>query len=138
MSKSKHPGGRPSVITESVLSKLEYAFSLGCSDTEACLYADIGASTLYAYQVEHPEFQERKAELKENPVLKARTTIYENLHNPNTAQWYLERKKKDEFSQKTEVDHSSLGQRINGFNYIVPNDTNTRANSEAAPGVAHP
>lgn len=90
-------GGRPTVITEEVLRKLEEAFAMGCTDIEACLYADISKTALYEYQEKNPYFAERKAELKENPVLKARTTIIKSLKDPNHAKWYLEKKKKDEF-----------------------------------------
>lgn len=96
--------GRPTTITPEVLQKLEEAFLLGCTDSEACLYANVGKSTLYAYQKDHPEFQERKEELKENPFLVARTTVVKSLKsNPEIAKWYLERKKKAEFAQRQEV-----------------------------------
>ena len=58
-------------MTEAVLRKLEDAFALGCTDLEACLYADISKTTLYDYQKDHPEFAERKEKLKETPTLKA-------------------------------------------------------------------
>lgn len=94
--------GRPTVMTDAVLRKLEEAFALGCTDLEACLYADIAKSTLYDYQIAHPEFVERKEELKETPMLKARTTVIKSLNQIQPAQWYLERKKKNEFAQRNE------------------------------------
>ena len=77
--KSENKGGRPSSVTPETLAKLEQAFSLGCSDLEACIYADV--------------------------VLKARTVVAEALKNKdeNTAKWYLERKARDEFAAKQEV-----------------------------------
>lgn len=66
------PAGRPTVVTPEILIKLEEAFALGCSDLEACFFADIGKTTLYNYQNANPEFVERKEELKKRPVLKAR------------------------------------------------------------------
>src|SRR5918998_4282646 len=69
--------GRPTVITPEILAKLEYVFSLGGTDKEACFFADIGLETLYRYQRNHPEFGERKELLKSNPILKARTTLFE-------------------------------------------------------------
>lgn len=94
--------GRPTVITQEVLRKLEEAFSLGCTDLEACLYANISKSTLYDYQKANPDFLERKEKLKEAPILLARKTVIDSLKNPLTAQWYLERKKKDEFATRVE------------------------------------
>ena len=96
--KGKNKGGRPTKMTPETIRKLEQAFSLGCTDLEACLFADIGKSTLYDYQEENPEFAERKARLKENPVLLARKSVVEALEgDPDLALKFLERKKKDEF-----------------------------------------
>ena len=74
---------------------------MGCSDTEACLYAGISRSSLYKYQEQHPEYLQQKEEWKENPILLARSTVYRNMRDPNNARWYLERKKKNEFAQTT-------------------------------------
>lgn len=109
MTKKKKPEdkekvGRPTILTPEIIAKLEQAFSMGCSDLEACFYADIGKTTLYNYQNAHPEFVERKERLKERMIFKARTVIADalNKNDENTAKWYLERKKKDEFSTRSE------------------------------------
>lgn len=96
--------GRPPVIDKDVLNKLETSYSMGCTDSEACLFANISKQTLYNYQDKHPEFVERKEMLKEKLILKARSVIAESLNkkDENTAKWYLERKRKDEFSTKQE------------------------------------
>ena len=93
-------------MTPEVVNKLEEAFAMGCTDLEACLFADISKQTLYNYQDAHPGFVDRKEELKETPVLKARQTILNNLEDPQNAKWYLERKKKDEFAQQVNSKHS--------------------------------
>jgi hypothetical protein len=97
--------GRPTSVTPETLAKLEQAFSLGCSDLEACIYADVSPSILYRFQEKNPEFRERKEMLKQKLVLKARTVVAEALKNKdeNTAKWYLERKARDEFSTKQEM-----------------------------------
>lgn len=95
--------GRPKAIDEEVLTKLEYAFSIGCTDEEAALFADINVRTLYRYCQENPEFSDRKETLKQSPVLKARDTIAKNLHNPDVAKWVLEKKKRNEFGKVSEV-----------------------------------
>ena len=96
------PGGRPAIVTPQTIQKLEQAFALGCSDTEACFYSNIGKSTLYNYQNDNPDFLERKELLKEKPVLLARKSVIKFMQNDgNLALKYLERKKKDEFSTKT-------------------------------------
>lgn len=97
---------RPTVMTPEVIAKLEEAFAWGCTDREACLWADIAEPTLYLYQEKHPEFIDRKAALKETPVMLSRKAILQAIKkgNPVTALAYLERKKKDEFSTRTEND----------------------------------
>lgn len=103
--KSEKKRGRPTIITPEIIAKLEQAFSLGCSDLEACIYADIGKTALYDYQEKNPEFRERKEALKQKLVLKARTIVANALEkeDENTAKWYLERKARDEFAAKQEV-----------------------------------
>jgi hypothetical protein len=92
--------GQPIAI---VLQKLDDAFRNGCTDEEAALYADISAAALYAYQKKTPGFLERKKLLKQHPVLTARGTVVKALsHDSELALKFLERKKKDEFSPRTE------------------------------------
>ncbi len=95
--------GRPSLMTPKTIDKLRQAFMMGCSDREACVYADIANQTLYNYQQEHPEFLEQKTTYKTNPLLKARKTIFDNLGEVKTAQWYLERKANQEFNLQPSV-----------------------------------
>jgi hypothetical protein len=75
----KNPGGRKAVVTAATLQKLEEAFALGCTDLEACFYADIGKSTLYNYQDANPKFLERKEALKQRPVYLARKVVVDAL-----------------------------------------------------------
>ena len=101
----KRPVGKPTKMDELTLKKLEEAFSIGASDKEACFYAGISHQTLYNYQEKHPEYVDRKEALKERPVLMARQTVMNNLATDvDVAKWYLERKRKAEFSTKTETD----------------------------------
>jgi hypothetical protein len=95
--------GRPTIMDELTLQKLQVAFCMGCTDLEACQFAGISKSTLYNYQNDNPEYLEQKEIWKENPTLKARAAVYSNMgFNADLALKYLERKKKDEFSLRTE------------------------------------
>lgn len=99
-----HAGGRPTIIDEVVLKKLEEVFAIGGTDLEACFYADISHQTLYNYQKAHPEFVERKEALKEKPVLLARQTVVKALASDSDIAFkYLERKRKSEFAVRSEV-----------------------------------
>ena len=90
-------------MTPQVVAKLEEAFLLGCTDLEACFFANISKDTLYNYQNKNPEFIERKERLKSNPVFKARRSVLDHIDGDgNLAMKYLERKCKDEFGLKNE------------------------------------
>ena len=123
--------GRPTVMTDEVIRKLDEAFALGCTDLEACLYADISKTALYEYQKEHPEFAERKETLKQNPILLARKSVVEALSKDyEHALKFLERKKKDEFAQRSEhtgADGKDLPTPILA-NLNVPTDSGNREN----------
>src|SRR3990167_2591130 len=95
---------RPTIMTDELVQKLEYAFALGCTDEEACFYADISKQTLYNYQDKHPEFVDRKQALKTRPIFLARETLLRGIkEDPDLALKMLERKKKDEFSLRQEI-----------------------------------
>jgi len=96
-------GGRPTKMTPETIGKLEQAFSMGCGDLEACLYADINPDTLYEFQKKTPGYSDRKRLLKEKVVLKARSEVIKGLdNNPEFSLKVLERVKKDEFSTRQE------------------------------------
>ena len=118
---TKHAGGRPTVFTPEVLQKLEQGFKIGLTDTECCCYADINLSTLYEYQKRNPEFLYKKDKWKQNPIAKAKHTIYKNLDDAKTAQWYLERKCKEEFSTQSKLELESKG-----INIVVSDETHKK------------
>jgi len=98
---TKEPG-RPTVMTEETVSKLKQAFLMGCDVTEACAYAEISRESYYSYCEKKPDFLTKVEDWRQNPILKAKATVYKNLDQTETAKWYLERKKKSEFAQRSE------------------------------------
>jgi len=94
--------GRPEVFDTIILEKLRSAFAFGCTDEEAIAYANVPTTTFYDYLKRHPEFAEERDRLKLSPILKARKTVIDDLEKTDSAKWYLERKKKDEFSLRVE------------------------------------
>lgn len=92
MQEKRKKVGRPSKMTELVLQKLEMAFKMGFPDRLACLFAGIGASTLYDYQQKNSEFPEQKELWKCNPAIKAKIAVFNNLDNPAYAFKYLEQR----------------------------------------------
>lgn len=114
---TKHPGGRPTVFNTETLQKLEHGFKIGLTDVECCAYADIKVSTFYEWQKRNPDFLYKKEQWKKMPIAKAKHTIYKNLDDAKTAQWYLERKCKDEFSTQSKLELESKG-----INIVVADD----------------
>lgn len=92
-------------MTAEVIAKLDHAFSMGCSDLESCMYADVSQATLYRYQETHEEFRERKEVLKSNPIMLARSVLIDALADGdvNTAHKMIDRKE----GSKVNVDHST-------------------------------
>jgi hypothetical protein len=98
-------GGRPTKMTPEILETLRQGFVMGFTDEEACLYANIGKTTLYEYCKDHPEFTELKEQLKKSTILIAKKNVQREIQSgdKDMTKWYLERKAKDEFSTKTEI-----------------------------------
>lgn len=96
--------GRPTVMTEETLRKLEEAFLNGATDKEAIFQADISSTAFYDYCKENPDFAERKEALKDQVKYRARMNIVKAIEegDKQLSQWYLERKVKNEFAQRTE------------------------------------
>lgn len=91
--------------------KLEQAFSIGCTDKEACGYSGISKTQLYYYERQHPEFTTKKDILKDTVILKAKQTIANKVNESyGNAMDYLKRKRRDEFGDN--VDHTTGGEKM--------------------------
>ena len=97
---------RPVKITEKIVQKLQEAFKIWSSVEEACCYADISRSTYYDWISKNKEFSDKIELSKKYLTLKSRMVIANSLEkwDIKTAMWYLERKRKDEFSINSIVD----------------------------------
>jgi len=107
--KSEHKKlGRPTVMALDVVAKLEQAFMNAFTDEQACIFAKISRDTLYDYIKKNPSFSVRKEELKKRVDIKAKIKLVEAIDNGDmtSIKFWLERKCKDEFSLKTETEHS--------------------------------
>jgi hypothetical protein len=101
--KKRNVGGRPTVFTPEVVAKLEQAFAIDATVEEACSYASISRDAFYDYLKREPKFSDRITDLRQRPVLAARQTIVTAVKTqPESAKWYLERKRKAEFAQRNE------------------------------------
>lgn len=105
--------GRPRTITPKNLEKLKEAFMMGCNKREACFYADICESTFYDFLKEYPEFSEKIEIWQGYEKIKARMVVHKALDrgDKEMAKWYLERKAKDEFNTKIDV-NATVNNRV--------------------------
>jgi len=103
--------GRPTLMTPKTVALLLNAFSYSFTDEEACIYANISKNTLYRYIEKNPEFWHHKELLKKKPNIKAKMNWVDKLTkwDYQASKEWLERKSKDEFSLKTEVEQEVSG-----------------------------
>ena len=88
--------GRPSIVRDEVVQKLEQAFAIGATDTEACSFAGISRGTLYNYIQKNPTFLDRISELKSKLPLRAKFELKQLVESGNEKAifWYLDRLQK--------------------------------------------
>lgn len=82
-----------------VVAQCKQVWAIGGSDAEAAAFAGISVFSLCRYLQRNPDIFELRNVLKQRPVLIARMTIFNNLHIPEVAWKYLERKRPDEFGK---------------------------------------
>lgn len=127
--------GRPSEMTDQKVKKLEEVFALDGTVEEACFFANISKQTYYNWLEKCPELVDRFEAMRQTPILKARRTVVKALDNPNIALSYLERKKKNEFSTRQEMEHSTPEGRKFNVNITTVDDNKLETNQEAGGSV---
>lgn len=115
---NKSPG-QPTKMTQETVNKLEEVFAIDGSVSEACFYAGISRETYYKWLKLNPEYSDRFEALRERPVLLARQTVIKDLKTPSGAQWYLSRKRKNEFGGGIEMPTQTGGMNVYQF-FNVP------------------
>jgi hypothetical protein len=116
---AKDKGGAPTKMTDDTLQLLRESFSWGCTDAEACCYAEISTSTLYNYCQDNPKFLELKNKLKDMPTMKARRIINASLDDSdlNTANRVIDRKEGTKVKQEITGEGGGPLQ-VSTFNFI--------------------
>lgn len=110
---SKRGVGRPTIISEEVVKKIEEASAIDATIHELCLYANISVQTYYNWLDANPEYVERLKLLRNSPFLKARRSIVQSLEDPNNAFRYMEKKLPAEFSDRKVVQHEGIEGEVN-------------------------
>ena len=102
--KKRKRGGQPK-ITTFIVQRMEEAASVDSSIAELCFHADISKQTYYNWIKKDKHLFDRLEALREKPCLQARLTICKAMRdgNADTSLKYLERKRKSEFSPRSEV-----------------------------------
>jgi len=93
-------------MTPEVISKLEEAYLCNATDLEACFFANISKDTLYRYMKKHPEFSERKAQLKNSVKFQAKRNVKAAIDKGDIQQsnYVLDRLAKSEgYTTRTEL-----------------------------------
>lgn len=112
--------GRPTKLADDIVRKLEDAFGIGATITEACIHAGIVKDTYYRWIKDLPELSDYFEQLQEKPILKARNNVARAIQNGDLdSSWqYLRSKRKDEFSLRTELTgKNGDGIKINVVDY---------------------
>lgn len=95
--------GPPMKLTDENRVKLKEAAALDASVEEMAYYCDVSKQTVYNWFKREPDLFDEIERLRSRPVLKARQTVVKSLETPAGAQWYLSRKRKGEFSERSEI-----------------------------------
>ena len=102
--RKKAAGGRPKIDIREYFKKMLPYLQRGLSVAKACQHAKVPHSTVSLYMQNNPEFLEEIECAKRTLEIAARNKVANaiNKGNVGVAQWYLERKCKDEFSSRVE------------------------------------
>lgn len=92
--------GRPTIINKTTVLKLEQAFKDGFTVERACYLSDIGRSTFYAHLQSDSDFSDKMQLAQAWAIERAKQVVIREIDKGNlkAAQWWLERKARQEFS----------------------------------------
>lgn len=104
--KAKKKVGRTSKYTDAVVRKLELAFKNDFNISQACDYANISRDTYYDWLEKKKGFSDKMEAAKSHLIRQAKINIARAVKKGNleTSKFVLERRAKDEYSTKQDVD----------------------------------
>lgn len=91
---------------DDTIDKLCEGALIGCNMGELALYANISRSALYRFLSNNSDFREKIDTLRQDTSIRARKTVRQAITDGDeiTAKWYLERKVKEEFTARSDID----------------------------------
>lgn len=90
----KNVNGRPTVITDECVKKLEDMLRLGCTDKASCAYAEISRESFYNRIQKDDTFRDRMENARNYAIIASRQIIIQKIlkeKDPEYAKWYLEK-----------------------------------------------
>ena len=115
MAKKQTNVGRPTKLTDEVRKKMEEVAALDGTIEEMAYYCDVARQTIYDWLKNDKEFSDKIDRLRERPILAARQTVVKEAKaNYSNAMDYLSRKRKNEFSTRSELAGKD-GEPVNTF-----------------------
>ncbi|HET9173777.1 MAG TPA: hypothetical protein VFN56_00680 [Candidatus Saccharimonadales bacterium] len=133
--------GRPTVITQATVQKLEHAFHEGFTVERACQLSGVGRSTFYAHLQSDPDFVDKITLAQSWATERAKQVVIQAIDQGNLkiAVWWLERKLRQEFSPnppsiKEEAEDDFVGKYFGGDNdkFLDFMEQNVKALKEAS------
>jgi hypothetical protein len=146
--KKKSNAGRPTIMTPEVIAKLEELFLDGCHITLACTLAGISPNTYYDFINANHEYAIKFDMLRHDTTYRALKNIKNKIQgvirrddkgniievitpDADMSKWWLERKSKDEFSTKTEVESHNTNVNVESYpNELKPKNESKSLDSE--------
>lgn len=124
--------GRSTIVTESVLSKLEEIFKLGVTDEIACDYAQISTATFYRHLKSNETFDRKIRAAKQYTVIKAANVVMGAIEkgDVNAAKWWLERKHPEEFAATSKNLHLMNAHSNFQVNIVDYDENHTKPTTE--------
>ena len=100
----------PEKLTADNRVKIEQVAALDGSVEEMAYYCDVSRQTIYNWFEKYPELFDKVERLRAKPILKARQTVNEKMgESYANAMDYLKRKRKDEYSERSELTGANGG-----------------------------
>ena len=98
--------GRPKADIDEYFRRILPLLQRGCSVSEACLEADVPRTTVQDYITSDKKFSAKIEAAKNTINILAQKNISEAIEQGDfrSSEWWLERKKKKEYSTRTEQD----------------------------------
>ena len=129
----KSAAGRKTKRTPETEAKLILALKKGNTRRAACAYAGIGESTLNDWINDNPEFSAALTRAEDAAEFGYVDVIQECANNGDwkAAAWWLERRRKTDYSAKQELDHTSSDGSMTppkAFTFVPYNGNSTDTN----------